>query len=142
MIEQYVLHNNPQAVADALHAIGAPKVKDKGDLINKLNFAGATMPDQLYSQLAKIPTPYRDLILTEHEKGKAEKSSVEGEKEQTKSNCSGCPGAQVKSNADAAPATDSSKLAVVKSEIMSHPVAVTAVVLLGIAVIVMIVKNK
>jgi hypothetical protein len=137
MIEGYLLSNNPQAVADALKAIGSPPVKDKGDLINKLNFAGTTMPDKLYPQLAKIHTPYRDLILTEHEK---EKSSIEGGGG-LKSNCSGCPSVQVKSNADAATAPATTIVPVVKSEIMSHPVAIVGVVLIGLGVVVMILKK-
>ena len=95
-IETYIATNNPDDVLMLLKELGAPKPKNKEELVKYLHKATEKYPDRAFEKLAKIETPYYQLIMANIPPAITKHSSCDG-------GCSGCNGE--KSNMDSATAT-------------------------------------
>ncbi len=98
-IETYIALNNPDDTLMLLKELGSPKPKNTEDMLRLLHKATEMYPEKAFAELAKIETPYYQLIMShgaKHEETKPETKSA------THSNCSGgCSGCSgEKSNAD------------------------------------------
>jgi len=92
-IEHYIATNNPSEVNAMLTRRGIPAPKNLPDAIKKLRFVMAKEGNNLIKEIASIPTPYQELILSTQDKGETNSnacgcSGFNGEKT---SNCSGNP---------------------------------------------------
>lgn len=144
-IETYIATNNPDEVMSLLRSVGAPKPKNHDEMIRRLHQASEKYPDTVFASLAKIETPYYQLIMSQIKDKEEQLSSCDG-------GCSGCDGK--KSNAvdeakQLAPAPVVvekiiTKEAVAKAPtfINEHPVASAVIgTLLGLATVVYIIKT-
>jgi|ERR1035437_10401306 hypothetical protein len=104
-IEHYIATNSPDATNEVLDKYGITKARDIKDLVKKVHFVVRKHKPSMID-LAKIDTPYRQLILASVQPEKAPEpehkvetksnacgcnSSFNGDEEQN-SNCSGCDG--------------------------------------------------
>ncbi len=84
-IETYVANNNPDDVLVLLKDLGSPKPKDHEDMIRLLHRATDMYPEKAFEGIAKIETPYYNLIMQYMKPVETKHSNCSG-------GCSGCDG--------------------------------------------------
>ena len=77
-IERYVASNNQDGAMNLLKKWGAPKPKNAEELVKYLEKATVKFGHTALAEMAKLQTPYHDLLFSLEDEGK--------------SNCSGCGG--------------------------------------------------